>query len=417
MSEVRCWWINHYSVPSSEPGGTRHFSMARHLHSFGIDTLLIRANTNYFKQDSTATQSKAIELQHHDGVEFAKLRSPKYRGNSVSKLFNMLAFKRELRRSYTRLPGPPPDVIIGSSPHPFAADEARRIAGRLGVPFVYEVRDLWPRSLVDVGGMSNHHPLVVWFRMLERRLCRDAERVITLLPDSHSHFEDLGVDRDRIIHVPNGVDMNMVPATDMSSQEGPFRIMFLGLHGLVYGLGTILDAAQILKQIPDAPAIEFVLVGDGPEKQGLQERVRNEGIEHVVFRDSVPKSRVYETMKDADAFIMLTRRCDVHKSGVSPNKLYDYMSMARPIFYAIEGSSNIIDLAGAGITIPPEDGRALADAAVRLAGLGVDERREMGERGRSYVVEHHDLSKLAGRVAEALREVTGHSGAAASIAG
>lgn len=417
MTPLRCWWINHYAVPPVEAGGTRHFSLARNLLDHDVNVLLIRSNTNYFRQEAVGLQAEAIELLHHDGVEFAKLKSPKYQGNTVSKLLNMIAFKRELRRSYAKLPGPTPDVIIGSSPHPFAADGARRIARRLGVPFVYEVRDLWPRTLVDVGGMSPLHPLVLWFGVLERRLCRAADRVFTLLPDSHAHFESLGVPRSRILHIPNGIDADMVVRTIPSGRPSAFRIMFIGLHGLVYGLDTILDAAAVLQSTPEAPAIEWVLLGDGPEKSRLMKRAADEGLRNVIFQDSVPKGEVYKAAGDAHAFIMLARRSEIHKSGLSPNKLYDYMAMGRPIIYAVDGSSNIVERSGVGVTIPPEDSQALAKAAVQMAGMPNEDRRKMGDRGIEYVKTHHDLSVLAGTVAEALREVTGRSGAAEAIGG
>ena len=417
VTRLRCWWINHYAVPPDEPGGTRHYSMASHLREHGIDVLLVTSNVNYLIQRERSSQRNDMEILDRDGVCFARLKTPSYRGNSISKLWNMLSFKRRLRRCHRDFPGPKPDVIIGSTPHPFAADEARRIAGELGVPYVLEVRDLWPQTLIDAGGMSRVHPLVLWFARIERRVCRAAARVLTLLGESAEHFRRLGVPDERLVHVPNGIDADLLPAGRVVEEDGIFRVMFVGLHGMVYGLDTMIDAAKLTARRRPDRDVRFVLVGDGPEKSRLMQRVADEGIDNVEFRDSVAKSRIYDVMSEADAYVMQTRRCAMHQAGVSPNKVYDYMAMGRPVIFAVDGPTNPVSAAGSGLTIEPESPSALADAVMELASMGHEDRSRMGERGIGYVLEHHDLSKLAGRVAEALREVTGRSGAAAPHAG
>ena len=167
--------------------------------------LLVASSFNYVQRRERLAPSESFRAEDIDGVQFAWLRTVPYQGNSISKLRNMLSFARRLRKRAIHLPGGKPDLIIGSSPHPFAADEARKLAKSLGVPFIVEIRDLWPRTLVDVGGISPWHPLVLWMRRIERRLYRDAARILTLLPSSAPYFEAYGVEPRSIEWVPNAL--------------------------------------------------------------------------------------------------------------------------------------------------------------------------------------------------------------------
>ena len=180
---MQCWWINHYAIPPNEPGGTRHYSLAKKLKTHGIEVTIIASSFNYVQRKERLKANESHRCEVIDGVPFVWLRTRAYSGNSVSKLLNMLSFVRHLRRR-SDLPDTKPDIIIGSSPHPFAADEARRIARRLNVPFCLEIRDLWPQTLTDVGGLSAWHPVVLWMRRIERRLYRAARCIVTLLPNS-----------------------------------------------------------------------------------------------------------------------------------------------------------------------------------------------------------------------------------------
>ncbi|MCH2148226.1 MAG: glycosyltransferase family 4 protein [Phycisphaerales bacterium] len=407
---MRCWWINHYAIPPNEPGGTRHYSLAKKLKAHGIEVTIIASSFNYVQRKERLQANESHRCEVIDGVPFVWLRTRAYSGNSVSKLLNMLSFVRHLRRR-PDLPDTKPDIIIGSSPHPFAADEARRIARRLNVPFCLEIRDLWPQTLTDVGGLSAWHPVVLWMRRIERRLYRAARCIVTLLPNSRKYFESHGVSPSSIKWIPNGIDRDMLPPPRRPLEDGCFRIMFVGIHGLVYGLETVVEAASILQKEHAASHIRFVLVGDGPQKQGLIDRAEQLGLNNIEFRDSVPKSDVYDVMQQADALLMPLKQSAVHEYGISPNKLFEYMSVERPVIFAAESSANLINEADAGMTIPPQQPAELARAAVALDQLSQEERDQMGRRGRSWVEANYDLDSLAAGLADALRVAAGDSSA------
>ena len=379
--------------------------MAKKLKDHGIEVTIVASSINYVTRKERLEPNESHRAEVIDGVPCIWLRTRAYSGN-FSRLLNMLSFARHLRRRHA-LPDTRPDIIIGSSPHPFAADEARRIARRLNVPFCLEIRDLWPETLIDVGRISPWHPVVLWMRRIERRLYRAARCIVTLLPTSPSYFESRGVSPSNIKWIPNGIDREMIPPHQSPPADGCFRIMFVGIHGAVYGLETVVEAASILQKDPATSHMRFVLVGDGPLKQGLIERAGQLGLNNIDFRDSVPKSEIFNVMQEADAFLMPLKQSGVHSFGISPNKLVEYMSIERPVIFAAETTVNLVNEADAGITIPPEQPAELARAAIALDQLSQEEREQMGRRGRAWVEANYDLDSLAAGLADALRVAAG----------
>lgn len=414
---MRCWWINHYACPSDEPGGTRHHALASHLNAEGIDTTLIASSFHYTRLTERLDDGESIRIENRDGVRYAWLRTRPYTSNPLAKLGNMHSFASHLRRAADSLSLDRPDVIIGSSPHLYAADAARRLANRWGIPFCCEVRDIWPGSLIDIAGASPWNPVVMHMGRIERRVYRAAERIFTLLPGSESHIHRHGGRDGAVVWIPNGVDPSLLPKPAPPTPGGPFTVVYAGAHGVANGLDSVLDAAAILQRDHGPEDIRFLLIGDGPRKPGLVQRAASESLRLVEFRDPVPKSQIHEVLRDADACLMPLKRGNVFRHGISPNKMFDYLGVARPVIFSVDTPVNPVEEAGAGLTIPPEDPMALAEAVLNIASSSVEERTAMGERGRAYVLEHHDLSKLAGKVAQALREVVASSQADSTVAG
>ena len=181
--------------------------------------------------------------------------------------------------------------------------------------------------------------------------------------------------------------------------------MYAGSHGIANALGTVLDAAKLLEEELGGGAPRFELLGDGVEKGRLARRARDEGIGIVRFLDAVPKARIFGELARADAFVVSSLPTPLYRHGVSFNKFFDYMAMARPIIAGLEASSDPVRAAGAGITVPPKDPRAMADAIRNVMAMTPEERRSMGLRGRAYVERHHDVADLARRVEAVLSDV------------
>jgi len=399
---MNIWWINHFANPPTQAGGTRHYSLAKALHKHAHQVTIFASSVDYVRRKKRGLKmGENSAVEEFDGVTFLWLKSSQYSRNPFARIWNMLTFSWRVWRAdwHTQ---PEPDVIVGSSPQPFAALAAMYLARRFQVPFVLEVRDLWPRSLIDLGGYSTGHPFIWLLGKIERKLCRNARAVITLLPNSHAYLVDKGASERSIYWVPNGVDAEFMKNPVPPDGEGAFTLMYAGAHGVANGLDTLIDAAALLDNAEDRSRCRFILVGDGTEKPRLQNRVLEEGIGNVEFHEPVPKQEVRDKLEEADAFVLPLKPGGVFAHGISPNKLFEYMAMARPVIFATGSSSDPVSESGAGISVEAGEPVALARAIRSLMKTAPRQRWEMGQRGRWYVLQHHEFSQLAERVEEAL---------------
>jgi len=238
-------------------------------------------------------------------------------------------------------------------------------------------------------------------RSLERYLFHHAERIVMLWRHTDAYVEAQGVSPDKILWVPHGVELGRYE--ELEPYEGaprkPFRIMFLGGFVASNSLDSILDAAAVLNE-RGRYDIKFVMIGSGQEREALIKRARDEHLDNVDFRPAVPKREVGKVMGEADAFIYGLRDLPLYRFGISLNKLTDYLAAGRPIVFFGKSTYDPVRNAEAGFSVPPGDPEVLAGAIERLVALTPGERIEMGERGRRYLLEHHNIPGLAARLLE-----------------
>lgn len=403
---MNVWLVNHYAISPGQPGGTRHFTLARKLVERGHQVTIIASSFDHAtRQEMHLRDGAPSRLEVMDGVRFLWLRTPPYKGNSAQRLWNTVVFARKVLGLRGADLGGPPDVVLGSSPHLFAAWAAERLARRHRVPFVLEVRDLWPRSLIDLGSFSEGHPFIRWLEYIERGLYRRAHRIVILLPGAGDHIAQKGGSPERIVWIPNGVDLHLLPPPSPPEPHEGFTYLYAGAHGLANRLDYLLEAIHRTRALrPDLP-LRFRFVGDGPEKPSLVERARELELENVAFEDPVPKARIFDVMATADAFTIVVQNSPLYRWGISPNKLYDYLAAARPIVLAAPDSvyNNPVEESRAGLTAPSNNPEAYAKRLVELAETPAEERWQMGLRGRAYVEQNHSVPRLATRLEETLR--------------
>ncbi len=398
------WILNHYAQEPGGAGGTRHFSLGRHLPGNGWKASVIAASTEHPTGRQRLANGENFRVDIHDGVPFLWLRTPPYAGNGTDRIRNMLAYTRAVLKNENLSRLDPPDVIIGSSVHPLAAWAGRRLARRYGVPFIFEVRDLWPQTLIDMGRLTSRHPLAVGLRWLETSLYKSADRIIVLLPKAGDYIEPLGIPRDKIIWIPNGADLDLFVPREAPGPSDTFTLMYFGAHGGANGLETVLQAMQIVGGDPANNRIVLRLIGDGPLKPSLITIARELELKNVRFEEPVPKNRIPEVAAEADAFVFNLIDAPVFRYGISSNKLFDFMAAQRPVLFCSASANNPIAETGAGITVPPGNPEALAAAIVEMASLPAARRREMGEAGRRYLENSHSMNLLATRLAATLND-------------
>jgi glycosyltransferase involved in cell wall biosynthesis len=405
---MRVWIVNQYAVPPSQAGITRHHTLASELIRRGHEVTLVASSFDHVTRTETRLAAgEAARVETHAGVPFVWLRTPPYQGNSVKRMANMAHFAARVEWTLPRLGLDRPEVIIGSSPHLFGAWAAERLAARWGVPFVLEVRDLWPQSLVELGNVPADHPVVRLLERLERHLYRRAVRILALLPGAAEHLVAKGASPSAVVHLPNGADLSVSPPPEPPKATARFTAVYAGTHGLANGLDGLIDAAALLHAEGLGEKLAMRFIGDGPDKARLAERARALGLDWVSFEPPVPKARVHEVLQEADAFLVTMHAVGLYRYGISFNKLYDYMAAGRPTVLGANASNNPIAEAGAGLSVPAGDAAAYAEAIKTLMAMTPAERWEMGQRGRSAVERHHDFRRLAETLESTLLDVLG----------
>jgi glycosyltransferase involved in cell wall biosynthesis len=414
MRRRTLWIVNHYADAPDRASGTRHFDLARRLVERGFEVTIFASGFSHVTgREERLRPRQLYRIERFDGVRFAWLRTVPYRGNDWRRQLNMLSFVASLLLVQTRLRAP--DAIIGSTVHPFAALGAWVVAKLRRATFTFEVRDLWPQTLVDLGAMRNGSFGERLLRGIEAFLVRRATVVITLLPGMRDYLRERGLPAHHVHYIPNGVDLEAfdraVTGGDTSAHEGDSPIAaiaqmhrdgrlvfgYVGAFGRVNEIDTIVRAASLA----DARApgrIGVVLVGDGPERPRLEGMVRD--IAAVALARPIPKRSVPAVLRAIDAGIVHATGNPVYRYGISFNKLFEYLAAARPVVFACESTYDPVAIAGAGVSLPPSDPDRLADALLQLADTTEADRALMGEAGRAYVAREHDIERLANELAE-----------------
>jgi glycosyltransferase involved in cell wall biosynthesis len=413
---MRIWILNHYALPPDRPGGTRHYEFGRLLAGRGHDVTIFASSFNHFSQaEERLPAGERLRVQLVDGVRFVWIRTTPYQRNDHRRMLNMASYAAGVLGAQHRFPRP--DVVIGSCVHPLAVAAACVIGAVRRAPFVFEVRDLWPQTLIDMGALAGRGTAARALRAAERFLYHRARLVISLLPGAAEYITASGVPEEKIIYIPNGIAQLTPappgPATSALADRirglragGSLVAGYVGSHGAANGVDVLVRAAAVLRD-RGVRDIALVLVGDGPDKQRCERLAGGLGLrdDNVLFAPPVPKREVPALLEALDVTLFPLRDVPVFRYGLSSNKLFDYLASGRPVVCATAPGDNPVRASGGGICVPPEVPEAVADALGELAEAGPEARRAIGEQGRAWVYRHHDMTMLGERFLGALESV------------
>jgi glycosyltransferase involved in cell wall biosynthesis len=300
------------------------------------------------------------------------------------------------------------DVVIGTSPTFFAAMAAASAGVFWRVPFVMEVRDLWPAAVAELGVIRNRVVLDLLER-LELSLYRQAKLVITVTRSFRENIISRGIPAEKVHTITNGADVEFWNVPDKGESatalrhrlglDGRFVVLYIGAHGISQGLGSIIQSAQ---QLQDDDHIQFVFVGEGAEKNQLIKQAEQARLTNIQFLDPVDKPLVRDFYTMADVCLVPLRNVPLLQTFI-PSKMFEILAMARPVVASVAGeAADILKQSGAAMVVPPGDSVAIASSVRQLA-ANPDVARTMGVQGRQFVIEHYSRSSLAMRY-EALLE-------------
>ena len=381
-----------------EAGGTRHHEFARHIQSRGHQVTVIAGQLSYLSGAAVDPRQGATRSTDDLGVEI--IRCASYGGWHTSffhRVFNFVSFMWTSFWAALRVKRV--DLVWGTTPPIFQALTTSWVARLKRVPFVLEVRDLWPYFAVEVGVLSN--PLLIWMsERLERHLYHRADILIVNSPGFEDHVRGRGA--TRVFVVPNGADPELISADaspaglrqHLGLGEDTFVVIYAGAHGMSNDLEMVLETAR---RVRARERVAFVLIGAGKEKPGLQSRAAELDLNQVFFHPPVPKNEIAGYLVEANAGLAVLKDIPGYRMTY-PNKVFDYMAAGLPVFCMIDGViREVVETAQAGVFIQPGNPAALADAVMKWA-AEPQKLARMGLDGREYVGEHFNREILAERM-------------------
>lgn len=295
-----------------------------------------------------------------------------------------------------------PDVIIATSPQLLCALAGWWLAFWKRVPFVFEVRDLWPESLAAVGAGSEGSLLHRTLGAIAGFLYRRADRIVVVSPAFKDHLMRYwNVPSPKISVVENGVETDLFRADPAAAEvrkqlnlEGRFLICYIGTMGNAHGLETLVAAAEELRTA--LPGAIFLLIGEGAEKQRIVDLASMRGLINIQFLGQQTREQIPAYISAADLCLVMLKKTELFKT-VIPTKLLEYMACERPVIVAVDGQARkIVEEAGAGVFVEPENSRALVKAIFDLA-KDPERRRQMGSSGRQYIIDKFSREKTSQR--------------------
>ncbi len=263
------------------------------------------------------------------------------------------------------------NIVIGTSPQFFTAWAACFSAGIKRVPFIFELRDLWPESIIAVGAIKNRIILGLLEKM-ELFLYWRAEGIISVTQSFKENLVRRGVKGRKICVVTNGVDLKrflpMSKKTELINRlnlKDKFIVGYIGTHGMAHALETLILAGKILNE-KNEKDIEIILLGDGARKNELINKAKEEGVQNVHFYPTVTKAEVPNYWSILDAAIIHLKKSSSFRA-VIPSKLFECMGMGIPVLHGVEGeSANIVTEHKVGLIFEPEDADELANSIINL---------------------------------------------------
>jgi glycosyltransferase involved in cell wall biosynthesis len=383
--------LNHFAVPPEGAGGTRHVELFERLQP-EWEYILLAADRNLLtgKRDRKS------------GGSFRVIVTTPYKGNGASRILNWVSYA--IGATVYGLSVKSPSVVFASSPHLLTGLAGFVVARLRRAGFILEIRDLWPRVLVDMGRMQ---PTSIVYRLLsrlERFLYRKADEIVVLAEGTARAIRDNCPEVRAITFIPNGSDPAMMetsrPRSELRSRYGigGLALVYAGAHGPANGLHLVLDAAEILQR-EGSPA-QFILVGDGVEKSALVKRAQDQHLTNVLFLDPVPKEEIGQVLAAADIGLHVLADVPLFRYGVSPNKLFDYMAAGLPVLTNCAGEvAALITESGAGVAVAAGE---IASGVRTMDHAGEPAREGWGAAGKRYIEKHRSRGVLAAQIAAVL---------------
>jgi len=399
-------YIHQHFTSRKGASGTRSYEMGLRLLAAGHQVTMVcgRGEKGPWANETFDGPVKEVDCE---GIRVFCVNE--FYANKMSFSRRWRAFQAFAGKARRIVSGLDADLVFATSTPLTVGVPGLKAARKLGVPFVFEVRDLWPELPIAMGIVRN--PLLKWYlRSMERRIYRAATRIVALAPGIKAGICATGYPEDRVEMIPNSCDLDLFrpdggcELDERFGEPGDFRLAFTGAHGLANGLDAVLDAAGELKR-RGVKGVRFVFIGGGGQKPRLVQRSRDEGLEELTcWVDAMPKDELAKVLPSMDVGMMVLKNVPAFYEGTSPNKFFDFIACGLPVLNNYPGwVGRHIEEHRCGTVVPPDDPKAFADAVMDLRQRRT-ELPEMGRRARRLAETVFSRDLLAEKFVRVLEE-------------
>lgn len=391
------WYVSKYVITPQpgDPAG-RAYGLMRELARRGHESVIVTSDSMGKYDAPPADRSYVIE--HVEGITLCRARTLKYGdSNAARRVLSWFDFERKMFRM-PKWALPKPDVVVVSSLSLLTIFNGLRWRRRFGCRLVFEVRDIWPLTMVEEGGYGARNPFVMVLAAIERLAYRRSDAIIGTMPNLGAHVREV-TGRDLPTHcIPMGVDVEAMQApeplpdgyADTYIPKDRFVVAYAGSIGISNAMDVFFECVESMRE---ETGIHFVVLGDGEMRQGYVDRYGS--LPNLTFAPRVPKAQVHDFLTRCDVLYLSVHKSKVWDYGLSLNKLIDYMLAAKPVVASYSGHPSMIDESGCGTFVPAADPVALRDELLRFARLSSAQREEMGARGRQWLLANRRYEVLA----------------------
>jgi colanic acid biosynthesis glycosyl transferase WcaI len=404
---VKILFLTHYFPPEVNAPANRTHEHARQWVRDGHDVTVITGVPNHPRGEVfPGYRNRLIQEERIDGIRV--IRTWTYvtpNEGFLKRTLNYVLFSLAAVLASARAERP--DVVVATSPQFFVGIAGAVVARLRRRPFVLEVRDLWPDSIVQLGQLRNPR-LIRFLEWIETRLYRSAGGIVVNTRAFVDHIAGRGIPRDRIELVYNGIDPAMFsprpPDRELLARhglEGRWLVAYIGTLGLAHGLTTMLEAAERLR---DEREFVFLFIGDGADRAHLEADARRRGLDNVRFLGLLPRQEIPAWISSIDCLLVLLRDLPVFET-VIPSKIFEFCAQERPVVLAARGEiRRLVQEAKAGFVVDPENAEQLA-AMLRHVREHPDEAAARARAGREWVEESFQRDCLARQMASFLERI------------
>jgi len=409
MNKRKIVYISKYALTPANAFSGRQFFMSKNFSLQGYRTILISSFSCGFSTDLNdyTRKNNGVFYKMYDTLEHFLIPGKEIKlGFNFKRMFTWIQFELRLFRFLKNIVLHKNDVIIVSSLSLLTIINGIIIKRKTGCNLVFEVRDIWPLTLIDIGGMSRFNPFILFLSLIEKIGYNYADLIVGTMPGLNLHVNSRIRKKFEFLYIPMGFDENSYGENSSVShkntnKEGKFVACYAGAIGKVNRVDDILKAASIIEK-SDAN-VYFRIIGSGPLLEKLKSQYKK--LSNVEFMPWLSKSDLKSELLNADLLLHPVPKQKIYRFGISPNKWIDYMQSGKPILVAYEGHNTILHEANCAIFCSPENPESIAQGVLDIKNKDINELVSLGSNGRDFLIQRLNYKVLSKKFIDKVEEL------------